>query len=242
MSFMPLENKTVRSGNLVNYKYYYSSRESINKKKTVKKSHRGRYLLASLVVLVVAGLLLNMKSKSSAHDTTKLSAAKTSVQAPKAPTPISKAPALAAVPATTPCTSNTVSQVILVSISQRHLWACDGSQEMYDSPVITGIDAYADTVTPPGTYHIYGKYTDTVLTGSDETGSWNDHVSYWMPFLHNQYGSYGLHDATWRSPSDFGNISPNSLNGSQGCVELPLATAKWIYDWAPIGTQVTINS
>jgi lipoprotein-anchoring transpeptidase ErfK/SrfK len=63
-----------------------------------------------------------------------------------------------------------------------------------------------------------------------------------MPFLENQYGSYGFHDATWRSASDFGNISPDSSDASHGCVELPLATAKWLYSWAAIGTTVTIKS
>jgi lipoprotein-anchoring transpeptidase ErfK/SrfK len=63
-----------------------------------------------------------------------------------------------------------------------------------------------------------------------------------MPFLDNEYGQYGLHDATWRSPGDFGNISPSSSDGSQGCVELPLATAAWLYNWVVIGTPVTIQN
>lgn len=49
---------------------------------------------------------------------------------------------------------------------------------------------------PICSYHVYGKQKDTVLTGSDASGSWNDPVSYWMPFLNNQYGTYGFHDAT----------------------------------------------
>jgi lipoprotein-anchoring transpeptidase ErfK/SrfK len=100
---------------------------------------------------------------------------------------------------------------------------------------------YADTITPTGTYHIFAKESNTYLTGSDQAGSWDDHVYYWMPFLDNQYGTYGLHDATWRAPDQFGNISPDSPQASNGCVELPLATAQWLYHWVVIGTTVTIN-
>jgi lipoprotein-anchoring transpeptidase ErfK/SrfK len=140
------------------------------------------------------------------------------------------------------CAGNSLNQLVLVSISQRHLWACQGTQTVYDSPVVSGIEYLAADTTPTGTYHIYGKYTDTTLKGCDSTGCWNDFVNDWMPFLHNQYGSYGLHDATWRSASDFGNISPDSANASHGCVELPLATAQWLYNWSVVGTTVTIQS
>ena len=144
--------------------------------------------------------------------------------------------------ANSPCSSNTLNQLILVSISQRHLWACDSSNVAYDSSVITGMSFLAADLTPTGTYHIYAKETDTHLIGHDSTGSWNDYVYYWMPFLDNQYGQYGFHDATWRQPTDFGNISPDSSNASHGCVECPLATAKWLYNWSVVGTTVTIES
>jgi lipoprotein-anchoring transpeptidase ErfK/SrfK len=135
-----------------------------------------------------------------------------------------------------------LSQLIKVSISQRHLWACQYSSVLYDSPVITGIAYLAADTTPTGTYHIYAKETDVTLTGSDSTGSWSDPVSYWMPFLNNKYGTYGFHDATWRAPTDFGNISPDSANASHGCVELPLATAAWLFNWSRIGTTLTITN
>jgi lipoprotein-anchoring transpeptidase ErfK/SrfK len=112
----------------------------------------------------------------------------------------------------------------------------------YDSAVITGMENLPADLTPVGIYHIYAKYTDRHLIGSDSTGSWDDFVYYWMPWLHNQYGNYGFHDATWRAPGDFGTIDPYSSQASHGCVELPLATAKWVYDWAVIGTTVTIES
>jgi lipoprotein-anchoring transpeptidase ErfK/SrfK len=138
------------------------------------------------------------------------------------------------------CADNTLDKLALVSVSARHMWDCEGSQTVYDSAVITGMEFLAADLTPRGTYHVYGKTTDTTLTGRDSTGSWSDPVSYWMPFLHNQYGTYGFHDATWRPDSDFGKIDPNTPQASHGCVELPLATAKWLYAWAPSGTTVTI--
>ena len=140
------------------------------------------------------------------------------------------------------CNKNTISQVVIVSISQRHLWACNFQTLKYNSPVVTGMEFLAADLTPTGTYTILDKQTNIDLIGSDSTGSWNDPVSYWMGFLTDQYGQYGFHDATWRPNSAFGNVSPNSTNASHGCVELPLATAKWLYAWVQVGTQVQINS
>lgn len=144
--------------------------------------------------------------------------------------------------ANNPCVSNQLNQLILVSISQRRLWACNNTNVAYSSSVVTGMEFLAADLTPTGTYHIYAKETDQHLVGHDSTGSWDDFVYYWMPFLDNQYGEYGFHDATWRPANAFGNISDESTNASHGCVECPLATAKWLYGWAQIGTTVTIVS
>jgi lipoprotein-anchoring transpeptidase ErfK/SrfK len=146
---------------------------------------------------------------------------------------------LIAAPATI-CSPNSLNQLIIVSISQRHMWACSGSTQVYDSAVVTGMENLPADLTPTGTYTIYAKQTNLYLNGSDSTGSWHDYVYYWMPFLSNQYGVYGFHDATWRPSNAFGNISPDSSNASHGCVEMPLATAKWLFNWAPIGTTVSI--
>jgi lipoprotein-anchoring transpeptidase ErfK/SrfK len=136
--------------------------------------------------------------------------------------------------------ANVSGQLLIISISERHLWACDNDKQAYDSAVVTGMQKLEADLTPVGTYHIYAKQTNQTLTGSDSTGTWNDFVSYWEPFLSNQYGIYGFHEATWRKDNEFGNIDPYSMDGSHGCVELPLATAKWIYDWSVVGTTVSI--
>ena len=171
--------------------------------------------------------------KSSASSTTAASgpsAAKNSVQTASASSTINE------------CAGNTLTKNVVISINQRHLWACDKSTAEFSSPVVTGMKFLASDLTPPGTYHIYDKLTNLNLKGSDSTGSWNDFVYYWMGFLENQYGQYGLHDATWRAPNEFGNISPNTNNASHGCVELPLATAKWLFNWTQVGTTVTVKA
>lgn len=208
----------------------------------VRPRRSGRWKWAWLIVaLVVIGGLLGARHLQQTHDAATVNVKQAASVADAAKKPSATAPA-ATTSAATACSSNASGQLAIVSISKRHMWACDGSSQVYDSAVVTGMENLAADLTPTGTYHIYGKYTDLHLKGSDSTGSWDDYVNYWMPFLHNQYGSYGFHDATWRAPGDFGHISPYSSNASHGCVELPLSTAKWLFNWAQIGTTVTIES
>jgi lipoprotein-anchoring transpeptidase ErfK/SrfK len=197
-----------------------------------KHKFSNRFLVLIFMVVVILAVFYGLKQTAhtySGHSTL-------STTAPK---PVTKT---APVIATSVCDSNNLSQLILVSISQRHLWACDGKTVVYDSSVITGMSFLAADLTPTGTYHVYAKETNLYLKGCDSTGCWNDYVNYWMPFLDNQYGEYGFHDATWRTANEFGNISPNSTSASHGCVEMPLAAAKWLYGWAVIGTTVQIEA
>jgi hypothetical protein len=197
-----------------------------------RKKHRLRHLLIALILFGGIGFFgwHAWKNNKPVHAATRVITSQSTASTKQVQA------------ATTPCAGNTVSKLIIVSISKRHLWACSTSTQQYDSAVVTGMENIPADLTPTGTYQIYGKQTNLYLDGSDSTGSWHDYVSYWMPFLHNQYGTYGFHDATWRANTDFGNIDPYSSQGSHGCVELPLATAKWIYNWAENGATVTIIS
>lgn len=245
MNATSLQNKTIRPGSLASYSYYHSARQPMGATRTmprlptaplptVSRVWRRRLLVTALVL--VALIVLPLLRGGSGPVTSSV----TNDSASSSP---NSAAAIAA-PALTGrnrCAGNQ-GQLVLVSISQRHLWACQGSKTAYDSPVITGMQAHASTVTPPGTYHIYAKQTNTTLTGADETGSWSDPVQYWMPFLNNQYGTYGFHDATWRPTNAFGKVSPTSSDASHGCVELPLTTSAWLYNWSQVGTTVTIDN
>lgn len=248
MASSSLEGKTIRPGSLGAYSYYRSARRPDR----ARPKHPS-YIAASprkliprkliVALLVVAALIALPIMNGGGGGTDKQSA--TNQPKTQQTAPAGSAAAAVAAPAkkaADPCSSRGSGKSVLVSISQRHLWACQGGKAAYDSPVITGLTAYPATETPVGTYHIYAKQTDVTLTGTDITGSWSDPVSYWMPFLDNQYGTYGFHDATWRDGSAFGNVDPASSNASHGCVELPLATSHWLYGWASVGTAVTIEN
>lgn len=236
MKSSSLDSKTIRPG-LLHYSFYASDRHPVSRRnEKPQKASRpvpvGRYFRTALSLVVAAvivgGTFMAVRSYGNNHGNAGASSS-------------SKAQAAAVADGPKECAANSLDKSVIVSTGERHLWACMQHKVVYDSPVITGMTAYAATVTPTGTYHVYSKQTDTVLTGSDESGSWRDPVSYWMPFLDNQYGTYGFHDATWRPDNAFGNVSPNSKDASHGCVELPLSTSKWLYQWAPVGTAVTIK-
>ncbi len=46
------------------------------------------------------------------------------------------------------------------------------------------------------------------------------------------YQGYAIHGAYWHN--NFGRPA------SHGCVNTPLASAQWLYDWAPVGTRIEI--
>ena len=232
MNSSSIHNKTIRPGSLKGYSYYYSGRQaSAAAKPQLKKSHRGLPSFKWLILPLALAALIGVPLLRSSAD-------------PPPTNPSSQATAGGVV---TPapgnhCAGNTAPKLIKISVSQRHLWACEGNKSVHDTPVITGMLTHPETLTPPGSYHVYGKTTSTTLKGSDSTGSWSRGVYYWMPFLDNEHGTYGFHDATWRPNGDFGKIDPNSADASHGCVELPLSSSKWLYDWTPVRTPVTVES
>lgn len=196
-------------------------------------------VLTSTAVYGLSHITLSTKPKATASTSSSSHVISTS-QSGGTPVP-------PASPAVNYCAGNTLSQNVIVNISKQHLWACEDTSVKYDSPVVTGMESYPADLTPVGTYHIYEKQTDIHLKGCDSTGCWDDPVTYWEPWLSNQYGIYGFHDATWRNPSQFGKVNiyapeTAAVVGSHGCVELPLATAKWLYNWSSVGTTVTIQS
>lgn len=127
---------------------------------------------------------------------------------------------------------------LYISISQQHLWACNGEVPFAQSAITTGASAVTniDYATPLGDWSIRDKARDVVLRGSDVNGPWDDPVQYWMPFD----GGIGLHDASWQT---FPLGSPlYTTQGSHGCVHVSLDAIATIYDWAVVGTPLTVRA
>lgn len=120
---------------------------------------------------------------------------------------------------------------IEISLSKQHLWVWQDHTVIYESAITSGATGVGlGTVT--GLFSIYYKTTNTRLRGQ----GYDVPVKYWMPF----YLGYGLHDAVWRH-GKFGG-SDYYYGGSHGCVNLPDATAEFIYGWADVGTPVWVHN
>lgn len=235
MKSSSLESKTVRPG-LGMYSFYHSDRHPGQLAPPVAASRpRSRGSLRRLFVAVFVLIALGyggMQVKQQAIDQSADSSG-TLKSNQKA--------AAAATTATNHCAGNTLDQFVAVDITERHLWACQGGSVVHDAKIITGMQTIPENATPPGTYKVYAKQQDTALSGTASTGSWREPVSYWMPFLDNQYGTYGFHDASWRNLKEFGTTDPYSTKGSHGCVQMSVADMSWLYAWAQTGTTVTIT-
>ena len=119
---------------------------------------------------------------------------------------------------------------IEISIKQQRMWFYINDKLYVETPVVTGnVGAYA---TPTGAHKIWQRSSPATLTGP----TWSSYVNYWMAFT---YGGCGIHDASWRSASEFGGTTYMG-NGSHGCVNTPYNAVKKIYSKAKIGTYVVI--
>ncbi len=61
-------------------------------------------------------------------------------------------------------------------------------------------------------------------------------VNYWLPFN----GDVGIHDASWRVDSEYGDPTYYLANGSHGCVNTPDAAVETIFDTVEIGYPVVV--
>ncbi|HZU07926.1 MAG TPA: L,D-transpeptidase family protein [Chloroflexota bacterium] len=85
--------------------------------------------------------------------------------------------------------------------------------------------------TPTGTFTIQYKLPKTRMRGVNPNGVHYDIPD--VPWVMALFGDYTLHGAPWRQAW--------GVPLSNGCVSMPTAAAKYVYDWAPVGTPVTIH-
>ena len=114
------------------------------------------------------------------------------------------------------------SKYVEIDIEEQKVYLYEDDELVFDTDCVTGTQGYSDTT--PGVFQVTGKASPSVLRDVDKNGNkYEQPVTYWIPFN----GSQGMHDATWRG--SFGGTIYQSW-GSHGCVNLPLESAKKIYE------------
>jgi hypothetical protein len=119
---------------------------------------------------------------------------------------------------------------VVVSVSAQSMWAYEGGELVISSLVSTGTGEVPETVTPVGFHSILAKFDAQTMEGTISGEQYRvEDVPFVMYF--DDYGN-ALHGTYWHS--NFG--APMS----HGCVNLPMDIAAWMYEWAPVGTAVTV--
>jgi hypothetical protein len=119
---------------------------------------------------------------------------------------------------------------IVVSKSQSAMWAYEDGNVVISSLVSVGTGETPEVDTPVGNWSILTKYKVQTMEGTINAEEYRvEDVPDIMYF--DNLGN-ALHGTYWHN--NFG--SPMS----HGCVNLPLDVAAWLYDWAPVGTAVTV--
>lgn len=115
------------------------------------------------------------------------------------------------------------SRSIVIDLSDQTLSAYAGTRLVNRFIVSSGS---AWTPTPLGAYAVYSRYVSQRMVGPgyDLPG---------VPFVQYFTGSYAIHGAYWHQ--NFG------VPVSHGCVNLQPGDAAWLWEWAAIGTPVTVQ-
>ena len=113
---------------------------------------------------------------------------------------------------------------ISIDLSTQRLIAWEGNKAVYAVIVSTG---KASTPTRLGTFRIYTKYRTTRMIGP---GYDVPDVPYTMYYD----GGMAIHGAYWHNM--FGTPV------SHGCTNVAVNHAKWLFDWASVGTPVVVHN
>ena len=109
---------------------------------------------------------------------------------------------------------------ILVDISQQTLTAYEGETAVYATLISSGKD-HKESKTHAGLYQVEHKMSYSDMHGEPDDPYDVDRVPYTLYFNKNE----ALHGAYWHDR--FG------WPASHGCINLALADARWLFDWAP---------
>ena len=112
---------------------------------------------------------------------------------------------------------------IEIDLSRQRLVAWEGNKAVYAVIVSTG---KSSTPTRVGTFAIQTKYRTTRMTGDDYD---LPNVPYTMYYD----GGNAIHGADWH------NLFGNPV--THGCTNVAVNHAKWLFEWAEVGTPVVVH-
>lgn len=118
-------------------------------------------------------------------------------------------------------------KLITVDTGKQRLYAWEGGQIQHETAVSTGM-RYTPTV--KGSFKIRSK-----IPLQDMKGNYPPYPAYHLknvPHVMYFYGAYAIHGTFWHNK--FGS------RASHGCVNVPLASAEWLYNWTDLGTRVEV--
>lgn len=112
---------------------------------------------------------------------------------------------------------------IEIDLSSQRLYAWEGDRPVYAVLVSTGKDS---TPTPTGTFAIQTRHRVARMQGADYDVP---DVPYTMYY----YRGYAIHGAYWHHR--FGTPV------SHGCTNVAVNHARWLFNWATVGTPVVVH-
>lgn len=121
----------------------------------------------------------------------------------------------------------TTDKLITIDTGKQRLFAWEGGRVLQEFKVSTGM-RYTPTI--KGSFKIRSK-----IEKQNMKGSYPPYEPYFLKDVPNVmffYGAYAIHGTYWHNK--FGS------RASHGCVNLSVADAKWVYDFAQIGTRVEV--
>ncbi|MBZ0299897.1 MAG: LysM peptidoglycan-binding domain-containing protein [Anaerolineae bacterium] len=123
-----------------------------------------------------------------------------------------------------PSATTSVGKEIIVDLSDSRIYAYENGRLVRSVLASTGLPA---TPTVKGAFKVQRKYAAQLMSGP---GYYLPNVQWIMYF----YAGYAIHGTYWHN--NFGQPM------SHGCVNLPNDEALWFYDWASVGTPVTVQT
>jgi lipoprotein-anchoring transpeptidase ErfK/SrfK len=126
-----------------------------------------------------------------------------------------------------PFTTTALARNVVVDLSEQRVY-------LYENGNI--VDSYLASTGKGGSPTFTGSFRVNWKTPMQDLGCFEGapYCTENVPYLAYFNGDQALHGAYWHN--NFGNVM------SHGCVNLPVATAKFVYDWVAVGTEVRVQA